>query len=137
LNTRSTPRFIARSVNIWANISQAGEPAEASIKCSTASCQWLVVLGLGQLLNVAGGIFQSDQLAAVGKLYGLVESSMPPAVFVDLDFKAGARTFPWRVGWFSHTKCSPCISLDHPTRSSSHARRCACRRVRSIPSLIS
>jgi hypothetical protein len=107
LNTRSTPRFIARSVNIWANISQAGEPAEASIKCSTASCQWLVVLGLGQLLNVAGGIFQSDQLAAVGKLYGLVESSMPPAVFVDLDFKAGARTFPWRVGG----SCTPSAVL--------------------------
>jgi hypothetical protein len=40
LNTRSMPWFIARSMNMRANISQAGGPAEARIKRSTASCQW-------------------------------------------------------------------------------------------------
>jgi hypothetical protein len=36
-----------------------------------------IVLGLGQLLNVAGGIFQRDQSAPVRKLYGLGEAGGP------------------------------------------------------------
>jgi hypothetical protein len=36
-----------------------------------------VVLGLGQLLNVAGGIFQSDQLAAIRQFDGVGEGRGP------------------------------------------------------------
>ena len=40
IGERSTPWCRALSMNISANTSQAGEPAEARIKCSTVSCQW-------------------------------------------------------------------------------------------------
>jgi hypothetical protein len=63
LNTRSMPWFIARSMNMRANISQAGEPAEARIKWSTAPCQW--------------GIIQRDQLIAVRPHDGLGKRRRP------------------------------------------------------------
>lgn len=33
------PWYSARSMNMWANVNQAGDPAEARNRCSTASCQ--------------------------------------------------------------------------------------------------